>query len=66
MRSPRSVVRRASGKSLHPEARKYLKMNAKGAIMEGLNMTIINNLPVPLVPVSLQQHYKEVHQNTTN
>jgi type I restriction enzyme, S subunit len=32
---------------IHPEARKYLKMNAKGAIMEGLNMTIINNLPVP-------------------
>ena len=47
---------------IHPEARKYLKMNAKGAIMEGLNMTIIKNLPVPLVPISLQQHYREIHQ----
>jgi type I restriction enzyme, S subunit len=47
---------------IHPEARRYLKMNAKGAIMEGLNMTIINNLPIPLVPISLQQRYKDIHQ----
>lgn len=46
----------------HPEARKYLKKSVKGAIMEGLNMTIIKNLSVPLVPISLQQEYQSMHQ----
>ena len=47
---------------IHPEARKYLKKSAKGAIMEGLNMTIIKNLPVPLIPISLQKKYQLIHQ----
>ena len=44
---------------IHPEAQKYLKMNAKGAIMDGLNMTIIKKLPVPLVPIDLQKDYQK-------
>ena len=47
---------------IHPEAQKYLKKSAKGAIMDGLNITIIKNLPVPLVPISLQKKYQIIHQ----
>ena len=47
---------------IHPEAQKYLKMNAKGAIMDGLNMTIIKKLPVPLVPIDLQKDYQKIYQ----
>lgn len=42
---------------IHPKASNYLKKNAKGAIMEGLNMSIIKDLPVPLVPIKLQKQY---------
>ena len=42
---------------IHPQASNYLKKNAKGAIMEGLNMSIIKDLPVPLVPIELQKQY---------
>ena len=47
---------------IHPEAQKYLKMNAKGAIMDELNMTIIKKLPVPLVPIDLQKDYQKIYQ----
>ena len=47
---------------IHPEAQKYLKMDAKGAIMDGLNMTIIKKLPVPLVPIDLQKDYQKIYQ----
>ncbi|WP_409471262.1 restriction endonuclease subunit S [Streptomyces sp. HC307] len=42
---------------LHPASRSYLTRTAKGAIMSGLNMGIIKELPVKLPPLSLQQRY---------
>ncbi|MFV8751720.1 restriction endonuclease subunit S [Nannocystaceae bacterium ST9] len=42
----------------HPIAREYLAGSAKGAIMDGLNMGIIKELPVPEVPLTLQLRYQ--------
>jgi type I restriction enzyme, S subunit len=42
---------------LHPTAREYLGQTAKGAVMDGLNMGIIKAMPVPLVPMALQQTF---------
>jgi type I restriction enzyme, S subunit len=41
----------------HPIARQYLTQTAKGAIMSGLNMGIIKEMPVPLPPLSLQREF---------
>ena len=38
----------------HPIARHHLASRAKGAIMAGLNMTIIKDLPVSLPPIDVQ------------
>jgi len=38
----------------HPSASRYLSQRTKGAIMEGLNMTIIKELPVAVPPVTHQ------------
>lgn len=41
----------------HPIARRYLSQRAKGAIMEGLNMAIIREMPIPLAPIDLQEEF---------
>lgn len=43
---------------IHPMARKYLVRAAKGAIMSGLNMGIIAEMPVALAPLSLQHQFE--------
>ena len=45
---------------IHPTARKYLTSKAKGAIMSGLNMGVIKELPVPVVPLTVQKKYQEI------
>jgi type I restriction enzyme S subunit len=41
----------------HPLARRYLRQTAKGAVMDGLNMDIIRQLPLRLPPLSLQVEF---------
>ena len=41
----------------HPIARQHLSRQAKGAIMEGLNMSIIKEMPIPLAPMDLQKEF---------
>ena len=43
----------------HPQARRYLEQKAKGAIMSGLNMGIIQGMPVPLVPLERQKEWAD-------
>lgn len=47
---------------MHPAAKKYLAAKAKGAIMSGLNMGVIKELPVPAAPLALQEKYQAVCQ----
>lgn len=42
---------------MHPVARQYLLQTAKGAIMNGLNMRIIKDMPILLPPIFLQTQY---------
>jgi len=42
---------------LHPIVSKYLGQQAKGAVMDGLNMGIIKGIPLPLPPLPLQQEF---------
>jgi type I restriction enzyme S subunit len=44
----------------HPIARRYFGQSAKGAIMDGLNMGLIKALPVPKVPLHLQQRFSDI------
>ena len=44
----------------HPLARRYLERSAKGAIMAGLNMSIIKALPIPLPPIGLQRRFAKI------
>jgi type I restriction enzyme S subunit len=41
----------------HPIALRYLRQTAKGAIMSGLNMGLIERMPVPLPPLDLQREF---------
>ncbi|MBC7918812.1 MAG: restriction endonuclease subunit S [Rhodoferax sp.] len=41
----------------HPMARKYLAQTEKGAIMAGLNMGLIQAMPIPVPPLVLQQTF---------
>lgn len=45
---------------LHPVARNYLESRAKGAIMAGLNMGIIKELPVVLPSLEKQRHFVSI------
>ena len=45
---------------MHPIAHSYLQQTAKGAIMSGLNMSIIKAMPVALPPLGEQERYVAV------
>lgn len=42
---------------MHPVAARYLRQTARGAIMAGLNMGIIEAMPIRLPPLPLQQEF---------
>ena len=44
----------------HRMARSYLARKAKGAIMAGLNMGIIRDMPIPRAPIDLQGKFAEI------
>lgn len=48
---------------LHPEASHYLNQTSKGAIMDGLNMGIIKQMPVFLPPIESQKKYSKIVAN---
>jgi len=48
---------------IHPQSKHYLSKHTKGAIMDGLNMTIIKKMPIPLVPINLQKQYKNIYSH---
>lgn len=45
---------------MHPISRNYLESRAKGAIMSGLNMGIIKELPIALPPIERQRQFVSV------
>lgn len=48
---------------LHPVARNYLESRAKGAIMAGLNMGIIKEIPVALPSIEKQRHFVSIKES---
>ena len=47
---------------MHPTSRIYLDRAAKGAVMDGLNMGIIRELPVCKPPIELQRRYSKIYK----
>lgn len=45
---------------MHPQAKSYLEGRAKGAIMSGLNMGIIKEMPVALPPIERQREFVSI------
>lgn len=45
---------------MHPTARQYLLRTSNGAIMDGLNMRLIKNMPITLPPLNLQTEYSNI------
>lgn len=50
----------------HPEVRQSLRQQTKGAIMAGLNMGIIRNLPLPAPEISQQRAWSEFTTEINN
>lgn len=44
----------------HPDVLRQLGVRAQGAVMPGLNMSIIKGLEVPLPPIKLQEQFKHI------
>ena len=51
---------------MHPEIRQQLTGQAKGAIMDGLNLTIIKKLCFKLPPIEMQNKFVEFFNLTEN
>jgi len=47
---------------MHPVSKDYFLRTAKGAVMDGLNMGIIKELPVYLPPIQLQRKYSVIQK----
>lgn len=47
----------------HPTARRYLAERSKGAIMDGLNMLTIKELPVETPPITKQRQYAFIKEH---
>lgn len=48
----------------HPYVMKQLKKQSKGAIMDGLNLTIIKAIKIPLPPIEAQEQFVEFLKKT--
>lgn len=48
----------------HPMSQRYLAQKTKGAIMDGLNMGIIKEMPFPMVPLELQERFVSIKNAT--
>lgn len=50
----------------HPIATKYLNKMTKGAIMDGLNLGIIKEMPIPVVPIKKQNDFYKIKMLVEN
>ncbi len=47
---------------VHPNIRSQLQRQCKGAIMDGLNLTVIKGLAFPIPPISYQHQFIEIYK----